>query len=119
MVLLISRAIVDAHADLFLAGEAKPQRMIAAIGQGEPTGIEFIEVCRDDFAEFGRVVDLRHEVDFDFGSRPAQDTVALGELAVVVVIVAVIVVGDLEGSEEPVEQVPGSDLNGVHEGFVA
>ena len=77
--MLVFRAIVDAHADLVLAGEAKPQRTAAAIGQGEAAGIEFIEVSRDDFAEFGRVVDLRHEVDFDFGSRPAQDTVTLGE----------------------------------------
>ena len=38
MVLLISRAIVDAHAGLFLAGEAKPQRAAAAIGQCEVPG---------------------------------------------------------------------------------
>ena len=73
----------------------------------------------DDFAEFGRVVDLRYEVDFDLASCPAQDAVALCELAVVVVIVAVIVVGGLEGREKPVEQIPSGDLDGVHEGFVA
>jgi hypothetical protein len=36
----------------------------------------------------------------------------LGELAVVVV-------GGFEGREEPLEQIPGGDLDGVHKGFVA
>jgi hypothetical protein len=57
-------------------------------------------------------------VDFDYCSGPAQDAVTLGELAVVIVIVAVIVVGGIEGREEPVEQVSGSDFDGVHEVFV-
>ena len=83
MDLLVSRAIVDAHADLFLAGEAEAQGAAAAIGQGEAAGVELIEVCDDDLAEFGRVVYLRNEVDCDFGSSPAQDTVALGGVWVV------------------------------------
>ena len=102
-----SGGIVDSHADLFLAGEAKPQRAAAAIGQGEAAGVELVEVRRDDFSEFGLIVDLRHEVDFDLGSRPAQNAVALSELPEVVMVVAEIVVGGLEGREEPVEQVPG------------
>ena len=67
---MISRAIVDAHADLFLAGEAKPQRAAAAIGQGEAVGVELVEVRRDDFAEFWLIVDLRYE--FRAGENPSR-----------------------------------------------
>ena len=71
MDLLVSRAVVDSHADLFLVGKAEPQRAGAAVGKGESTGVEFIKVRGDDFAEFGRVVDLRYEVNFDLGAGPA------------------------------------------------
>jgi hypothetical protein len=42
--LLVWWNVVDAHADLFFAGEAEPQRASAAIGQGKASGVEFIEV---------------------------------------------------------------------------
>lgn len=57
-------------------------------------------------------------MDFELGSCPAQDAVAVGEFAEVVVIVAVVVVGGFEGREVAVKEVSGADFNGVHEGFV-
>jgi len=45
--------IAAAHADLFLAGEAAPQRP-AVIGQGESTDVAAIELRHDAFADFGR-----------------------------------------------------------------
>ena len=42
----------------------------------------------DDFLKFRRVVDLRHDVDFELVSRPAQNSVALREFAVVIVVVS-------------------------------
>ena len=48
-------SIADAHADLFLADEAEPQRAAAAIGQGESTGVAFIELRHDALAEYGRM----------------------------------------------------------------
>ena len=66
---------------------------MAAVGQGKPAGVEISEVFLDNLAQFGWVVDLRHEVDLDLAAGPTQDAVALSELAVVSMVVAVVVVG--------------------------
>ena len=113
------RGVDDADADLFLAGESEAKGTATAVGQGQAAGGEVGEVCGDDFPKFGRVVDLRHEVDFELGSCPAQNAIALGQFAEVVVIVAVVVVGGFEGCEETVKQVSGADFDRVHEGFVS
>jgi len=76
---------------------------VAAVGQGKPAGVEISEVFLDNLAQFGWVVDLRHEVDLDLAAGPTQDAVALSELAVVSMVVAVVVVGGFEWREEPVK----------------
>ena len=57
-------------------------------------------------------------MDFHLGSVPAQKAVALGECAVVVMVVAIIVVIGFKGCKETIKKITGADFDGVHECLV-
>src|SRR5207302_6103818 len=96
---------------LAAAGQTQLESSPAAVWEQGFFCIEFCQQLRDDSAHSWSVVHPRHQMHHDLLCCDFQHPAALCQLSELIMIVAVIVIGLLEGSQRRVEHVAG----GSHE----